>query len=111
MLLTACPKTKVLVSEVVNDIKAEARSFVCDGVIADLALYEGSADVVKGREFLTDFIVSYGGELPSVVVIDLAFSSQRGWFVLEFNACWGAGLNGCLAERVLQCVARATRQK
>jgi hypothetical protein len=28
--------------------------------------------------------------------------------ILEFNACWGAGLNNCKAEKVIECIIGAT---
>jgi hypothetical protein len=47
-------------------------------------------------------------QLPRVVVVDIAFSELTGWFILEFNACWGAGLNNCKAEKVIDCIIGAT---
>lgn len=47
-------------------------------------------------------------QLPRVVVIDIAYNQEKGWFVLEFNACWGAGLNNCNAEKVIDCIIGAT---
>ncbi|SHN40625.1 DUF4343 domain-containing protein [Chitinophaga sp. CF418] len=46
--------------------------------------------------------------LPRVVVVDIAYNEQAGWFLLEFNACWGAGLNNCSAEKVIDCIVNAT---
>jgi hypothetical protein len=99
---------EILTSSVVNDIQAEARSYVMDGVIKDIALYEGSADLTSGISFLTEFLENNQDHLPRVVVIDIAFSKQSGWFILEFNACWGAGLNNCKAENVIDCIINAT---
>jgi len=99
---------EILVSSIVANIQAEARSFVKDGVVKDIAFYEGSADLTSGREFVSAFVNNNKGELPEVVVIDIAFSEQTGWFILEFNACWGAGLNGCKAEQVIDCIIGAT---
>jgi hypothetical protein len=99
---------EVLTSSIVDNIKAEARSFIKDGAFKDIAFYEGSGDLTSGKQFITDFIGDTKSELPSVVVIDVAFSEQVGWFVLEFNACWGAGLNGCKAENVIDCIISAT---
>lgn len=45
---------------------------------------------------------------PQAVVVDIAYSGQTGWFVLEFNACWGAGLNNCNADKVIECIIGAT---
>ena len=99
---------EILVSSVVENIQAEARSFVKDGVVKDIAFYEGSADLTSGREFVTEFIDANKSELPNVAVVDIAFSEKTGWFVLEFNACWGAGLNNCKAENVIDCIISAT---
>lgn len=99
---------EVLVSSIIDNIQAEARSFVKDGVIKDIAFYEGSADLTSGKQFVTNFIRDTKSESPKVVVVDIAFSKQVGWFVLEFNACWGAGLNGCEAEKVIDCIISAT---
>jgi hypothetical protein len=99
---------QVLVSGIVDNIRAEARSYIMDSVIKDVAIYEGSADLDTGKKFLTDFIESNKLNLPKVVVIDIAYSNSLGWFVLEFNACWGAGLNNCKAENVIDCIVGAT---
>jgi len=99
---------EVLVSSVVENICAEARSFVLAGEIKDLAFYEGSADLQEGRAFLEDFIAIHRRELPETVVIDIAYAPATGWFILEFNACWGAGLNNCKADKVIDCIVAAT---
>ncbi|XZF14328.1 ATP-grasp domain-containing protein [Chitinophagaceae bacterium MMS25-I14] len=98
---------EILVSEIVT-IEAEARSFVQNGVVKDAALYEGDAVLEKAATFFTDFAESNKNELPEVVVVDFAYNRQLGWFVLEFNACWGAGLNGCSADKVVDCIVSAT---
>ena len=104
-------KEEILVSDVIEGIQAEARSFIKEGVVADFAFYEGSGDLATGKQFVSNFIDKNKDKLPSVVVIDLAFSEQVGWFILEFNACWGAGLNGCKAENVIDCIIGATINK
>lgn len=101
----------VMVSNVISDITAEARSYIKEGVIKDIALYEGTADIDEARQFLDSFLTLNSHELPAVVVIDLAYSTSLGWFVLEFNACWGAGLNHCKAENVIDCIVGATVNK
>jgi len=99
---------KLLMSSIVDPIQAEARCYVMNGEIKDIALYEGSADLTAARDFLTAFIGSNMHLLPKVVVVDIAYSEQTGWFVLEFNGCWGAGLNNCSAENVIECIIGAT---
>jgi len=102
------PDEQILVSSIVNPIEAEARAFIMNGEIKDIALYEGVASLDEGRAFLTSFIENSRNDLPDAVVVDIAFNEQTGWFVLEFNACWGAGLNNCSAEKVIDCIINAT---
>jgi hypothetical protein len=92
----------------VADIQAEARIFLLDGAVQDIALYEGDADLGTGVDFVTSFMRMHTGLLPHTVVVDIAFSRTAGWFVLEFNACWGAGLNNCKATKVIDCIIGAT---
>jgi hypothetical protein len=102
------PQTEsVLVSSIIA-IQAEARAFVQDGTIKDLALYEGHADLESGLRFLESFVEAHKNNLPRAVVVDIAFDALLGWLVLELNACWGAGLNGCKAEKVIGCIVAAT---
>ena len=102
---------EVLMSSIVEPIEAEARAFILNGEIRDIALYEGFAELAAGRIFLTDFINSHKDQLPKAVVVDIAFNKLTGWFILEFNACWGAGLNNCNAEAVIDCIIEATINK
>ncbi len=98
---------EILVSSIV-DIQAEARCYVIDGEVKDIALYEGDADIETSKVFLQDFIMANAAYLPHTFVVDIAYDSSVGWFVLEFNACWGAGLNNCNAEKVIDCIIGAT---
>lgn len=100
---------EILVSNIIS-ITAEARSYLKDGEIKDIALYEGQANMGEARVFLNEFINHHKEQLPSVVVIDLDYSDDDGWFILEFNACWGAGLNNCRAEKVIECILNATKK-
>jgi hypothetical protein len=80
------------VSEPVT-FSAKVRTFVLDGRVLDAAVYEGEAELSGAVDFvgaLTKSIV-----LPLTVVIDVGLADGRGWAVIEFNASWGAGLNGC----------------
>jgi hypothetical protein len=97
-----------LVSNIIHDITAEARSFIMEGTIRDIALYDGFANLEEAKIFLVEFISANLATLPKVVVIDLGFSKKAGWFILELNACWGAGLNNCQAEKVMDCIIGAT---
>ena len=46
--------------------------------------------------------------LPKTCVMDLAFIKTRSWALLEFNASWGAGLNGCDPLAAARCIAAAS---
>ena len=97
--------TTVMVSEPVS-FAAEARCFVLDRTVLDCAVYEGQGDVaaatIAAEETLRELIV------PRAVVLDMGFIRGRGWAVVEFNAAWAAGLNGCRAELVWPCIAAAS---
>jgi len=99
---------EILISNIIDNIQAEARCYINDGIVMDIAFYEGSADLQDAEKFVTDFIANNKEQLPRVVVVDIACSEQTGWFVLEFNACWGAGLNNCNADKVIDCIVGAT---
>ena len=47
-------------------------------------------------------------DLPKSYVLDIGYNKANGWFIIEFNASWGAGLNGCQAEKVIECIRTAT---
>jgi hypothetical protein len=102
---------EILTSEIIKPIEAEARAYILEGKIMDMALYEGFAEIEIGRVFLQDFIENNKQLLPTTLVIDLAFNHTIGWFILEFNACWGAGLNNCKADKVIDCILAATINK
>jgi hypothetical protein len=102
---------QILASDIVTSIKAESRCYIKDGLVKDISFYEGSASLEEGVKFATDFVEHNKDHLPAVVVIDIGFNEQIGWFVIEFNACWGAGLNNCKAEKVIDCIIGATINK
>jgi hypothetical protein len=100
------PQTQLLLSEVIT-IAAEARGFVVNNQLQDLALYEGEAPLEAGERFLSYFIRTHT-DMPKTYVVDIGYNSSTGWFIIEFNACWGAGLNNCHPEKVLECILEAT---
>jgi hypothetical protein len=102
------PTTQLLLSEIVS-IQAEARCFVLHHQVQDLALYEGHAPLTDAHRFVADFLASVP-DLPSTFVLDIAYYTPLGWFVLEFNASWGAGLNHCDPQKVLSCILTATQK-
>lgn len=98
-------ETAVFVAETVT-LTAEVRSFVLDGHVLDAAVYEGNAALADANAFITELVQRV--ELPRSVVVDVGFVADRGWAVIEFNAAWGAGLNGCNAIRVLPAIIAAS---
>jgi hypothetical protein len=99
------PETPVFVAEVVS-FTAEVRCFVLEGRVLDAAVYEGNADLAEAVAFVAALISAM--ELPRIVVVDVGFIVGRGWAVIEFNAAWGAGLNGCDPEKVLPAILAAS---
>lgn len=99
------PGTEVFVSEVVQ-IAAEVRSFVLDGRVLDASVYEGSAAKAEAITFIHE--LAHAMPLPRTVVVDVGLIAGRGWGVIEFNACWGAGLNGCDASKALPAILAAS---
>lgn len=97
--------TLVYVAEVVQ-FRSEARAWVLDGTMQDVALYEGEDALAGARTLLANAAAQI--PLPSTCVLDAGFIPGRGWALVEANAAWGAGLNGCAPERVLGCIERAT---
>ena len=96
--------TQLLVSEVVV-FEAEFRCFVLNQVVLDVAAYEGEGDLGDVTEFVA--ALSRRVVLPSAVVVDVGRIGSS-YVLIEFNAAWGAGLNGCSAARVLPSIERAS---
>ena len=97
----------LLVSEVIQ-VEKEVRSFILDHKIQDLAFYEGQGDLSSGEKFIQEFLDSTKIKLPKTFVFDIGFNQDLGWFAIEFNSSWGAGLNFCQAEKVITCIREAT---
>jgi hypothetical protein len=98
-------ETLVLASEIVV-FTAEVRAFVLDGVVVTLAAYEG-------RDVAVDDARSFASRaaatrlLPRTCVLDVGPIYGRSWAVIESNASWGAGLNGCDPVAAASCIAAA----
>lgn len=99
------PDTAVFVAEPVT-LTAEVRSFVLDGRVLDAALYEGTAQIGDAIKFVAELVAAM--KLPRTVVVDVGFVAERGWAVIEFNAAWGAGLNGCDPGKVVAAILAAS---
>ena len=100
-------ETKIIISEIIK-VEAEVRVFVLDGKVLDLAFYEGGGSLADAKDFANDFLTQYRHLFPKTFVLDLGLNDKNEWFVMEFNSTWGAGLNGCDAELVLEAIEAAT---
>jgi len=97
----------LIVSDIIS-IQSEMRAFVFDNVILDIAIYEGNAEIKQGKEFLKSFIELNLGQLTQSYVVDIGFNQKKGWFIIEFNASWGAGLNYCDPAKIINAIRGAT---
>lgn len=97
--------TAVFVAEPVR-FTAEARSFVLNTRVLDTALYEGTGQISGVASFVD--AIARVMPLPSALVVDTGLVVGRGWAVVEFNALWGAGLNGCDPDKVLPAIVAAS---
>ncbi|MCR9248894.1 MAG: ATP-grasp domain-containing protein [bacterium] len=89
-------------------VQKEVRSFILDNQIKDLAYYEGSGDLSSAKSFIETFLSQAHQELPQTYVLDIGYNETDGWFVIEFNSCWAAGLNGCKPNLVMECMLYAS---
>lgn len=99
------PDARLMFSSVIG-FRCEARSFIRDNRVLDCAAYDGDSDVDGAHAFLERLTATV--ELPAACVIDIGRLANGSWVVLEANAAWGAGLNGCNAATVLPSIAAAT---
>ena len=86
---------------------SEVRIFALGRAVHGAAAYEGSVPDLAGavdRATQVLQVIRYDGPL----VIDVGEISPGTWAVIEFNEAWGAGLNGCEADRCLPVIAAAT---
>ncbi len=97
--------TMVINSEVVEFI-SEARAFIYNGIVLDCSVYEGSSEPKKAVSFITEFLSEV--HVTKTFVLDIGEIAEKGWAIIEANASWGSGLNGCDAEKVLPAIFNAT---
>ncbi|WP_146648279.1 ATP-grasp domain-containing protein [Labilithrix luteola] len=102
---------EVLVSSVVTFV-AEARAFVLDGSVRACAIYEGEASAADAARFAERIVSTMGAPtFPRTCVVDVGLMEDGQWALVECNAPWGAGLNGCDPAPVLACIAAASEPK
>ncbi len=101
-------ENELVIKSDIIEIESEVRAFILKGEILDLAIYEGDADLYLAKEFLLNFLKNHSINLPSTYVIDIGYHKIKGWFIIEFNASWGAGLNSCDPYKVIRGIREAT---
>ena len=101
-------ETPLLVSEIVQ-MEREYRAFVLGGRVLDCALYEGEGAEQGERDQAIVFATWCASaiEMEHGYVLDVAVTAGR-WMIVEANAAWGAGLNGCRADRVIGAIASSS---
>jgi hypothetical protein len=100
--------TEQIIQSGLISIEKEVRAFILHNQILDMAFYEGSGNIHEAKFFLTSFLADTNLSLPKTFVIDLGYNELDGWFIIEFNSCWGAGLNFCNPDKVINCIREAT---
>ncbi|MEZ0372447.1 MAG: ATP-grasp domain-containing protein [Candidatus Sericytochromatia bacterium] len=98
--------TQLLVSDIVS-FTSEYRCWCLQGQVLTTACYRGPGQSPDPSAWVTDLLQAY--QLFAPMVVDVGFIPDQGWAVVEFNSCWGAGLNGADPAQAVDCIAAATR--
>ena len=101
---------KLICSDIIV-VSKEVRSFILNKKIMDLAFYEGEGMLEEAKFFIEHFLKVTKLDLPTTFVLDIGFNKKDGWFIIEFNSSWGAGLNFCNPIKVIDCIKAATINK
>lgn len=70
------------------------------------AVYEGDGDADGAAAWLARHLPALA--LPEAAAVDVGWVDGWAWALVEANAAWGAGLNGCDPERAALAIERAT---
>jgi hypothetical protein len=101
-------KEELLICSEIIEIEKEIRAFILNQKIMDLAYYEGNGELALPKDFISSFLENSKISLPSSFVLDIGWNQKQGWFIIEVNSSWGAGLNSCHPDKVLKCIREAT---
>jgi hypothetical protein len=117
--------TPVLISEPVR-WEVEFRCFILDRQVRTLSVYSRDGELAQGEadewpaskseidqagEFVKTVLADSQIDIPPAVVIDVGIIANRGWAVIEANACWASGIYGCDPANVLDVLSRAVKKK
>lgn len=101
-------KEELLICSEIIEIEKEIRAFILKQKIMDLAYYEGNGELDIPKAFIHSFLQNSKISLPNSFVLDIGWNKKQGWFIIEVNSSWGAGLNSCNPEKVINCIREAT---
>lgn len=104
--IVRCGEEQLICSEIIN-IEKKVRAFILNQNVEDLAFYEGEGSIDSAKQFIDDFLETCEIELPRTFVLDVGYNELDGWFIIEFNASWGA-LNFCNPRKVINCIRETT---
>ena len=106
--ITGIDFSERLISSDIIKVTKEVRSFILNKEIMDLAFYEGKGLLEEPKVFIEDFLRETKIDFPTTFVLDVGYNDRDGWFLIEFNSSWGAGLNFCDATKIIDCLKAAT---
>lgn len=107
-VIESLEKDELLICSEIIEIEKEIRAFILNQKIMDLAYYEGNGELALPKDFIRSFLENSKISLPSSFVLDIGWNQKQGWFIIEVNSSWGAGLNSCNPEKVINCIREAT---
>lgn len=107
------PRDEVLVSPPVR-FGCEVRVFMREGRVVAAGLYEGTPPPGGAVQAVAGAAAAAGRlagavKLPRTLVVDLGWLEGAGFVVVEANATWGSGLNGCDPVGAAWCLEAACR--
>lgn len=99
---------ELLICSEIVEVEKEVRAFILNHKIMDLAYYEGNGTLEEPKTFIESFLEKSKLNLPKSFVLDIGCGKSENWFIVEVNSSWGAGLNSCNPEKVINCIREAT---
>lgn len=89
-----------IISEIVDDIISEWRSFVFNGKLVGLQNYSGDFLSFPNAAIIYDMIYDYKNS-PRAYTIDVGINSSNKTFLIEIHHFWSCGLYGFADHRII----------
>jgi hypothetical protein len=99
-------ETGILLSDIVR-FTSEARCLVLNGRVLSTSIYEGTMAIDIVRNFAQNFVSNHNCGVT--YILDVGWIDGQGMAVIEANAIWGGGLNGCDPQAMVECLEAATQ--